>query len=182
MTRAELKTFAAKLTALASNATSLDTFVDDVFNELQIRDDAQMVKNLSKLVTAGTATYAYESDMLRIVEALYDDELLSETLKEAISAYDVGWIDNSGTPVAITQDETDARNYTLFPKPDTTETKLHLIYADDRSTDILDIFALPISLDALRREFAYPSAHADLEAAKNYDNLAKLFYALLGYK
>lgn len=199
MTRNEIKSLAADLTIIPADADTLPRFVDDVFNEQAFSSSPQLLKATLKALTAGTATYAYETDMLRLLFAFYDDEFLSNVTVADLDAYATTWPTDSGDPKAITIDELDARNYTVYPNPSSTsdpsipihgeplgedfaDNSLTLIYADNRSSAIPDIFALPLSLESLSREFAYPSSHSDLDYSAVCRTLAQLFSTLIGVR
>lgn len=197
MTRDEIITLASDLGQNIENPDTLDTFMNDVFNELAMIADPQIIRPAIVALTSGTATYAFESDMLKLVYAFMFDELLSPSTHDGLNAYSQTWPTESGTPIAVIQDEINARNYTLYPNPDFTSDplipihgepygedlpndSLILIYADNREDNISDIFSLPTSFDALQREFSYPSDHADFEFAEVCGELARILYTLIG--
>jgi len=197
MTRSEIKSLATSLTAIPADADTLPRFIDDVFNEVAFSANPPFLKAALKTLTAGTATYSFETDMLRLIAAFYDDELLSEVDTTDLNAYSTTWAADSGTPTAITQDEITARDYTLYPNPsvsssaiipthgepygeDFADNSLVLIYAENRTSSILDIFSIPFALEALAREFSYPSSHADPDFAAVCSNLSSFLGALIG--
>lgn len=199
ITRDEIITLAESLAFSLDEAGTLDTFMNDVFNELGLSADPPLIKAEIKALTSGIATYAFESDMLQLTHAIMHDELLSPSSEAMFAAYSQSWRADSGTPFAFTQDKVDARNYTLYPGPDFSSSplipahgepfgedfplnSLVLIYADNREQDIPDIFSLPTAFDALRREFSYPSDHADEAFANACEILSNIFYTLLGVK
>lgn len=199
MTRDEIKALAFLLTAISADADTLPRFIDDVFNEQAFSPTPQMLKAEIKKLTSGTATYAFETDMLKLVAAFYDDELLSLTTVDELNSYSTSWPSDSGDPKAITQDELDARNYTVYPNPSSTSddsipihgepygedfasNSLTIIYSDNREASIPEIFALPFILEALAREFSYPSSHADADYAEICRTLSTLFTSLIGVR
>lgn len=199
MTRDEIITFAGKLAMSLQDADTFDVFVNDVFFELAFVPSPPLLKAYLKEITAGTATYSFESDMLRIIYAIMFDELLSPVSEADLDAYNATWQSDTGTPTQITQDALTARTYRLYPEPDTSSDSvvpvhgepwgedypdgiLPLIYADDREDDIQDIYAIPVSFDVLKREFSYPSVHEDLDFAFTSESISQLFYRLLGVK
>ena len=199
MTRDEIIALAGELAQSLQDADTLDTFINDVFHELAFLPEPPLLKALLKQITSGVATYSFESDMLRSIYAIMFDELLSPVTEQALDAYNDTWQSDSGTPTQLTQDALTARTYRLYPNPDTSSDAvipihgqpwgedypdgiLALIYADDREANILDLYSLPLALDALGREFAYPSDHKDIAFADTCKSVAQLFYRLLGVK
>jgi len=197
MTRDEIKDLAFLLTAISADTDTLPRFVDDIFNEQGFSLTPQMLKAEIVALTAGTATYPFESDMLKLVYALFNDEPLSSTTVDDLNAYSTTWPADSGSPKAITQDEVDARNYTLYPNPDATsdaiipihgepygedyaDNNLVIIYSENREASIAGIYALPFALEALAREFSYPSDHTDGEYADACLTIATLLGQLIG--
>lgn len=199
MTRDQIISLATELAHSLHDADTLDTYTNDIFHELAMLPSPQMTEAFLGSVTSGTATYSFESDMLRIVYAIMHDELLSPVVEADLEAYSATWTTASGTPTQFTQDMLTARTYLLYPIPNFTSSplipthgepfgedypanSLVLIYADDRETDISSIYALPIAFDALSREFTYPSDHTDLNFAGLSLAISQLFYQLLGVK
>lgn len=199
MTRAEFKTFALLLTALSADADTFPRFIDDVFNERAFASNPQMVKAAIVALTSGTATYNFESDMLRLLAAFFNDERLSLSANDDLNALSTIWPAASGSPKAITQDEITARDYTLYPNPDINSdpliplhgepygedypaNNLILIYAENRTGEFADIYSIPYALEALSREFAYPSDHTDTTYAEICKTLADFFTLLIEVK
>ena len=197
MTRNEIITLATQLAKSLQDDDTLDVYTNDVFNELALLPSPQMVEAKIKALTSGTSTYSFESDMLSIVYAIMFDELLSPCNEPALDAYSASWQSATGTPTQFTQDVITAREYRLYPTPDFTsdpliptygepfgqdfpDDSLTLIYADNRESDISPIYALPIALDALSREFAYPSNHTDQNFVYICQLVAQLIYTILG--
>jgi hypothetical protein len=156
-----------------------------------------MIEAAIKALTSGTHTYDFEDDMLSIIYALMDDELLSPCEEAALDAYSTTWQSETGTPTQFTQDAITAREYRLYPEPDFTSdplipihgepfgedfpaNSLTLLYSDNREADISPIYALPIAFDALSREFAYPSNHTDQSFSYISQLIAQLIYTILG--
>jgi len=194
MTRDEAITLAGSLAISLQTASTLDTFANDVMHELALRPSPPFVKAAVKALTSGTATYSFESDMLKLVHAIMEDEILSPVSQDSLDAYSASWTTATGTPVAFTQDEITARTYLLYPIPDFTSDavagpeplgedwpndSLVLIYSDDRESDIPNPFGLPIAFDSLSREFAYPSDHTDTDFSTACTQIAQLLYQLL---
>ena len=197
MTRDEIITLTEQLGKQLSDPDTLDVYTNDVFDELGRLPLPQMVEAFIKSITSGTATYDFESDMLSIIYAIMDDELLSPVLELALDAYSSTWQSDSDTPTQFTQDAITAREYRLYPNPNFTsdplipihgepfgedypDNSLTLLYGDNRESGISPIYALPIAFDALSREFAYPSNHTDQSFAYISQLIAQLIYTMLG--
>lgn len=197
MTRDEIITLTEQLGKSLSDPDTLDVYTNDVFDELGRLPSPQIVEAFIKALTSGTSTYSFEDDMLSIIYAIMDDELLSPCNEAALDAYSSTWQSDTGTPTQFTQDAITAREYRLYPNPNFTsdplipiygepfgqdypDNTLVLIYGDNREADISPIYALPIAFDALSREFAYPSNHADQSFAYISQLIAQLLYTILG--
>jgi hypothetical protein len=199
MNRADIKTLAESLTTITTDSDTLGQFITDVFDENGFRSNPQMVKASLESVVSGTATYSFDSDVYKLIRVFFGSEMLSFTSANGLDAYSTTWGADSGLPKAITQDELTVRTYTLYPNPnvnsdpvipvhgepygeDYPANNLTLIYSENRQDNIMDIYALPIAVEALSREFAYPSNHTDLEYSDTCKKLAELFNQLIGFK
>lgn len=197
MTRDEIKTLTVSLAKDLEDTDTIDIYINEVFRILAFSSSPPMLRGILKEITSGTATYSFESDMLKITYAIMFDELLSPCSESALDAYSSTQESDSGTPSQITQDELTARTYRLYPEPDTTSTSctyahgepfgedypddiLTLIYADDRESNIHGIYSISIALDTLSREFAYPSDHTDKNLSAVCRKAADLIYQLVG--
>jgi len=199
MTRAELITLAGSLAKDLDNADTIDVFINEVFRDNAFKPEPLMAEAAIKALTATTAEYSYESDMLRIIYAIMEDILLSPVSEQSLDAYSTTWNTDTSKPNMITEDDVDARKYLLYPIPDTTSSalipahgepygedfpddSLVLIYSDDRETDISPIYSLPFAFDSLYREFIYPSDHTDESFANTCFLLSRLLYQLTEIK
>lgn len=199
MVRSDIITIINTLAKDLNDPDTTDTFLDEVFFDSARRVTPPSVEATIKSVTSGTSEYSFESDMLRILYAIMDDTLLSPTEEMMLDAYSSTWQSDTGTPVAFTQDDIEARNYILYPEPDFTsdalipvhgepfgedwpDNSLLLIYADDKEDNISSIYALPYAFDTIAREFLYPSDHADLKFASLSYAFSQLLYKLVGIK
>ena len=197
MTRDDIILLAKDIAKSLHDPDTLDTYTNDIFHELAALPTHHMVEAVIKSLTSGTAEYAFESDMLHIIHAIMHDELLSPSDEKSLDAYSDEWQTDTGTPTQYTEDQITARTYKLYPIPNFTSSplipthgapwgedwptnSLALIYADDREDNILPIYSLPISFDALAREFSYPSDHTDEAFAFICQNVSQLFYRFIG--
>jgi hypothetical protein len=117
------------------------------------------------------------SDMLELYEAQQKD----------LEALDITWRDTQtteGDPIAYTKaDETGGFNYiNLFPTPDTTVASGgNYLYADNAETSAVpEHIILPIVYEILAEEFAYPSAHQDMEFSVVCREVAALLSFFIG--
>ena len=197
MTRDEILTLTKSLALQLSETDTIDNFINDVFYELGLRLHPPFVQAEIKAITSGTSEYTFESNMLKVVYLIMFDELLSQSAEIDLEAYSKTWRTDTGDPLAYTQDIITARSYRLYPNPDFTsdplipingqpwgedfpDDSLVLIYSDNRESNILEFYALPISFDTLFREFSYPSDHEDQEFSAICQSLSKLLYAFAG--
>lgn len=195
LSKAQLTTFAGSIAKSQQDSTTFSQFFDDVMDELGRLDTAPFASVAFEAVVSGTATYSFESTMIRPLYIFLEDELLSPVTQQDLEAYSQTWSADTGTPIAYTVDEINARTYQLYPEPDTSGSiagadwasnypsdALALIFTEDRSTDIEDYYALPITFDCLAREFSYLSDHYDIDYAKLCAQLAEILYQLAGVK
>lgn len=193
LTKAQITTFASTVAHAEHDTTTFSQFFNDVIDELGKLPRPVFADYAFEAIVSGTSEYSFETTMLRPIAIFFDDTLLLESSKEALEAYSITQLADAGSPVAYTIDEVNARKYRVYPEPNANgsiaganwgasfpSNALALIFVEDRSTDIEDYYALPITFDCLAREFAYPSDHQDVEYAKVCATLAKLMYALVG--
>jgi len=195
MTRDEIITIAGLLAKDLDNADTLDVFMNEVFRDNARKFSPPMVEAKIKSLTSGIAEYAFESDMLRILYLIMEDSLNSPVDEPSLDAYSTTWNTDTGTPTMFTQDDVDARNYLLYPIPDTTSdplipihgepfgedwpaNSLLLIYADDRESGISSIYSLPFAFDSLSREFIYPSDHTNEDFSVLCGLISQILYKL----
>ncbi len=193
LTKAQLTTFASLICHAEHDTTTFSQFFDDIIDELGKAPKPVFAEYAFEAIVSGTDEYSYETKMLRPIAIFFDDMLLSETGEKELEAYSATQQSDTGDPVAYTLENVDARKYRVYPIPDANgsisganwstgypDGALALIFVEDRSTDIEDYYALPITFDCIAREFAYPSDHQDVEYAKVCADLAKLMHVLAG--
>ncbi len=199
MTRAEVLVILNELALDLGDADSLTIFFDETLRLLALSEEPPWCKAEIKALSSGTNTYAFEDDMLQIIEMIMHDELLSYASEKSLDAYSEDWQADTGTPTDYTTDNVAPRYYRLYPEPDFSsdaiipthgqpwgedwpDDSLALIYADYRESDILDIFALPISFISIAQEFSYPSDHTNLEYATVCKGIVSLLSMLVGVR
>lgn len=193
LTKAQLTTFASTICHAEHDTTTFSQFFNDVIDELAQLPNPPFAEAAFEAATSGTDEYSFETTMLRPLAIFFEDELLSEVSQAELEAYSKTQQTDTGDPVAYTLEAIDARKYRVYPIPTGSgdvgsanwaasypSDAFALIFTEDRSTDIEDYYALPITFDCIAREFAYPSDHQDVEYAKLCASLAKLMYTLAG--
>jgi len=194
--QAEVETFVDTLCFNLSQDSAEDTltyFFDDVMDELGKKASPSFVNQALEQVTAATAEYSFETNMIRPLYIFYNDQMLFEASESDFQAYSQSWRADSGTPFAYTLDNVSAINkYKLYPNPDTSgaapgdwttgfvANNLSIIFSERRVADIEDYYVLPIAFDILQREFSYPSDRTDLAFASVCSEIAALLYRLAG--
>ena len=192
--KANVLTLCGKLCLELENDTTISQYFDDTVERFALLPAPVFTKHALVTLTAGTETYDFESDMLRLLHAIFDDASLFMTDEDALEAYSTTWRSASGTPLAVTQDWL-ARQYTLYPNPDANsgvagaeplgedypDDILWIIYAQDRASAIQEYYALPLAILTLAREFSYATLHYDPEFAEQCNQLGQLMLALLGH-
>lgn len=195
LSKAQLTTFASTIAHAEHDTTTFSQFFNDVIDELGRLPDPVFADYAFEAIVSGTAEYSFETAMLRPIAIFLGDNLLPETGEKELEAYSATQLSDTGTPVTFTLENVDARKYRVYPIPDGNgsiagadwaanypSAALALIFVEDRSTDIEDYYALPITFDCISREFSYLSDHQDIEYAKVCNSLAKLMYLLAGVK
>lgn len=197
LSKANILTLASGLALDLETDATLSTFFDDVVEQLSLIDNPPFTDGALVELTSGTATYDFESTMLKLIFAIMEDSSLSMTHEEGLEAYSKTWRSDTGTPFAVTQDWL-SRQYTLYPNPNFNSTplaggateplgedypddNLWIVFAEDRSTSIQDYYGLVIALLALAREFSQSSDHIDLELAASANQLGSFIMLLLGH-
>lgn len=167
-------------------------YYDDALEDVCKFDRPPLVTSEMIEITAGTATYDYPTDAVKIVNAFYDSTQLLPCIISALDAYSDDWRDDSGDPWAFTRDETDKDTYTLYPNPqsssgafsfpnaapmgeDFPDDTVVLIYSQRRDDDIPDWLVFVLVFDILAREFARPSDHQDAEFSDACRSASQLF-------
>ena len=196
MNRTDLRDLATSLTIIPLSTDTLSRFIDDIFNEIAFLPLPQFSKAEIIPLSSGTSVYDFPADALRLLHAFFNSEMLSLASNADLNAYATMWLADTGSPKAITLDEITARTYTLYPNPvlnsdpiipihgepfgeDYPANNLVLIYADNRQSPIVDIYALSIALESLSREFTYPSDHTDTDYADTCKALSQLLSKLI---
>lgn len=196
LSKAQILSFASFLALDLENATTLSDYFDDVVEAWAMSNNPPFWVAALVELTADTCTYDFESDMCRLLFSFFDDAPLLLCSEQSLKGYDNDWSAATGTPVAITTDFLNSK-YRLYPCPDATSGStgglsqpwgedypddiLAILYADSRSSAIEELFAIPLALSALSREFTYHSLQEDISFSEVCSEISNLFMGLLGY-
>lgn len=181
--KAQTLTLASSLGLDLENDTTESQFFDDVVERLALMMKPAFVASTTVNMVDGTGTYNYESDMLRLLDAIMRGNLLTRSDESDLAAYSNEWQgDADNEPKAYFEDWL-ARQYSLYPAPnfDSGDT-LRIFYAQDRAASIQDFYALVIALLILAREFSYNSTHRDLAYAEQCQRLGEFILRILGHE
>lgn len=183
MSRAQIVTLADSLAHGVSASASLQDSFDDVLERLA-RTTSPFVDTETYTPTDGTAEYSYPSSAVVLLAVFHGAVQLPLTNVKELEAYDEDWratAATTGTPVAHSFTERDARKVLLFPTPDTTAAAGGtFLFAEQRTTDIPVWLALPIIFEMLSEDFAYPSDHQDKEMSEVCAQMAEILKIYTG--
>ena len=99
-----------------NNASSTDTFYDDVIKDLSQADLFTNVRLIS--ITKGTTQYTIPDDVVKILEMFYDSSVIPQSTINSLNALDQEWRDLVGRPVAHIVEEETTKLFRLYPGPD----------------------------------------------------------------
>jgi hypothetical protein len=191
--KANIITLCGVLATAMQDSTTLSRFFDDTIIRIGLSDFPFFYERTNVSLTDGTATYNFPSDALRIIHAIMEDASISIVTEQELDAYSQDWrAADEDEPIALTQDELN-RQYTLFPTPATTSgaagaapygedyptDALFLVYTQEKASNFLEYYALPIAFESLAYEFAYPSDHQDAEFAQSCAIIAQFLTSLM---
>lgn len=177
--KANIITMIGTLAVELQDSTTLSRFFDDVIEQNGITDRAISIEvDYGPAVVAGTATYSFPSDVLRLHHALMLGTPLSFVDERDLEAYSKTWRTATGTPIALSCDELN-RQYTFYPIPTASSaTALVIVYGAKMAAAFLSYNALPLAFLTLAKEFTYSSHHQDIDFAENCNLIAELLFTL----
>jgi hypothetical protein len=195
--KAQILTLCGTLARDLEASDTIDDFFDDVIYSLFDYSPPIFLEDELVSLTDGTATYDFETNMLRLLYAIMEDASLLMTDDNSLQGYSNEWRAAEGTPVAISIDDLQ-HQYTLYPTPDFDsgvlvpahgeplgedypDDQLYILFKEYRNSSIQDYYALPIALSTLSREFTFSSLHVDVEFASLCDTLFQVMIKLLGH-
>jgi hypothetical protein len=178
----------ANITALTNNlahskgdSDTMDASYDDVMDRLA-RTTSPFVNSETFSPTDGTSEYSYPTTAIKLLKVIHSTTDLPEATGKELEAYDDDWRTTAeATPAYHGFPERDARKVLLWPTPSTTSTNGGtFIFAEKRTTDIPEWLGIPIALEILSEEMAYPSDHQDMQMADLAWQLAKMLKSFIG--
>ena len=116
-----------------NNASSTDTFYDDVIKDLSQADLFTNVRLIS--ITKGTTQYTIPDDVVKILEMFYDSSVIPQSTINSLNALNQEWRDLVGRPVAHIVEEETTKLFRLYPSPDI------------NSKDFIFLFGEPLGRD-----------------------------------
>ena len=139
-------------------------------------------------LTSGTATYAPASgDAIDVLGVLYGDRCLPEASVTELLVADRDWRDRRGDPVAYTFEDETTNTFRLYPAPAfvpssqaTDDPNRLFVLVTETRANVPAYVEWPLVFDILAREMAYPSTHQDLAFAALCQQIADVFYRMLG--
>ena len=99
-----------------NDASSTDTFYDDVIKDLSQTDLFTNVRLLE--ITQGTTQYTIPDDVVKILEMFYDSSVIPQSTVNSLNALNQEWRDLVGRPVAHIVEEETTKLFRLYPGPD----------------------------------------------------------------
>lgn len=194
VSKAQILNFCSFLALDLENDTTISDYFDDIINRWSLIPDPPFQKATLVELSSGTGVYDYEADMLTPVYLVYIDKEIFPSSEHSLGAYSRDWRTESGIPKAYVTEEL-TRQYLLWPIPnansgstgglsepygeDYPDDILFLLYSDDRSTAIQEIYQIPIALQTLSREFAYSSLQQDTDFSTVCNQVADFFMQIL---
>lgn len=168
-------------------------FYDEVVNELAAGEWHTTATPLT--VTSGSSLVNLPSTLLRLLQMIYDDDVLSKLSLRELESLRAGWRAQNGTPIAYTLESETIKSLEVFPVPNQTPTPIipvHglpvgedyqpgnavAIYAEYR-TDVLPYLNLPVALRMLSKEYIRESDHMDANYAGLAGELATMLLGML---
>jgi hypothetical protein len=192
--KAQILTLCSTLGLDLEDDTALSTFFDDTIERLALIDSPPFTAHAFVTLASGTATYSFEADCLKLLEAIMDDASVFFDTEESLEAYENAWRTESGEPLVLIQDYL-KRQFTLFPNPnissgaagaeplgeDYPSNAFWTLYAQDRASVIQDYYAFPVAFLTLAREYSHDSLQHDEDFSSVCNQVGMLLLALLGH-
>lgn len=140
-------------------------------------------------VTKDTGVYAFPANATRVLDAFWDDDVLSKETVDSLQAESAVWRDARGRPRAYTEESENADFIRLFPVPDVSsknfsfllgapmgvdfpEYSLGLLINETR-LDVQDYLDLTLAFMILSKEYLRESDHTDFRMATLCKQLAE---------
>jgi len=116
MSKALTVSFVDTMSLDQNDASSTDTFYDDVIKDLSQTDLFTNVRLLE--ITQGTTQYTIPDDVVKILEMFYDSSVIPQSTVNSLNALNQEWRDLVGRPVAHIVEEETTKLFRLYPEPD----------------------------------------------------------------
>lgn len=132
-------------------------------------------------VTKDTGVYPFPTDATRVLDAFWDDDVLSRETVNSLQAESVVWRDARGRPRAYTEESENARNLRLFPVPNVSSKNFSFLFGapmgmdfpeyslglliNETRLDVQDYLDLTLAFMILSKEYLRESDHTDFRMA-----------------
>ncbi len=179
--KSEITTLVGELSLDLDDLTTVSVFFDDVIEMLAYAKKPPFLGSTYYNLSSSVKTYNYGSTMLRMVHMMLGGKCISEETESHLDAYYIDWRTQPGIPVIFYQDKLN-RQFSLFPIPNfDSGDRLTVIYAEDKSTNISDYYALPIAMLTLAKEFTRSDTNQDPDFAAQCEALGSLMLKMMGH-
>jgi len=133
MSKALTVSFVDSMSLDQNNASTTDTFYNDVVKDLSQADLFTNVRLIS--ITKGTTQYTIPDDVVKIQEMFYDSSIIPQSTVSSLNALDQEWRDQRGRPIAHVVEEETTKQFRLYKNPDI------------NSKDFIFLFGEPLGRD-----------------------------------
>ena len=146
MSKTNTISFVDSMSLDQNDASSTDTFYDDVIKDLSQTDLFTNVRLIA--TTKGTAQYTIPDDVVKILEMFYDSSVVPQSIVNSLNALNQEWRDLVGRPMAHVVEEETTKLFRLYPEPDI------------NSKDFIFLFGEPLGRDF--PEYAVGVIHTEI--------------------
>jgi len=181
LTQANITDLANSLAHSKGDADTLAASYEDIMERLA-RTTAPFVNSATYNPTDGTAEYSYPTAAIVLLAVFHSATQLPEALPSELEACDADWRSaDEATPVVHTFADRDGRKVRLWPTPAATvPAGGTFVFSELRASDISEWLGIPIALEVLSEEMAYPSDHQDMEFATLSLEVARMLKSFMG--
>lgn len=158
--KATILALVATLTNNLADQTSAGRIFDETIVDLGLREpNVLTVLDTSLSTVDGVPTVTLPTSVVRVLAIGYEGRMLLEATMNEIQTKGTHWRAHSGEPTAVIFEDTNDRQFRLYPTP-VRVAGLQILATQTRAT-VPDILDLPIALMVCAREFARESPHRD---------------------
>lgn len=145
--------------------------------------------------TAGSTLCNLPSNLLELLQVVYDDTVLSELNLRDLANLRNGWRNSPGNPVGFTRQAEQVKTIEVFPVPTQTSPPIIPVHGLPTGQDyapgngisihsewrqnVLPYLTLPVALAVLYREYTRESPHTDQNFAMGCKQLSDLLFEAL---